>query len=126
VSVLVHRQRPPQADWLTSADGYAFPSCHAATAVLVWGLVVTLSWPWLGGGHRVTTVIAAVVIAAIAGATQAYLGVHWPSDVVGGWALGSLLLTLAVTALSQLRLRFVATRQHRRPSREVETVGNVD
>jgi membrane-associated phospholipid phosphatase len=125
--VLVHRQRPPQADWLTSADGYAFPSCHAATAVLVWGLVVALAWPLLaGGGHRVTAVIAAGVIAAIAGATQDYLGVHWPSEVVGGWALGGLLLTLAVTALSQLRFRFVATRQHHRPSREGATVGNAD
>jgi membrane protein DedA with SNARE-associated domain/membrane-associated phospholipid phosphatase len=127
VSVLVHRQRPPQAHWLTSADGYAFPSCHAATAVLVWGLVVALAWPWLGGGgHRVTAVIAAAVIVVIAGATQAYLGVHWPSDVVGGWALGGLLLTVVVTALSWLRFRLVATRQHHRPRREVETVGNVD
>ena len=127
VSVLVHRQRPPQAHWLTSADGYTFPSCHAATSVLVWGLTVALAWPWLRGrGQRVTAVIAAVVIAVVAGATRAYLGTNWPTDVVGGWALGGLLLTLAVTGLSLLRLRFVATRQQDRPSREVEVVGNVD
>lgn len=127
VSVLVHRQRPPQADWLTRADGYAFPSCHAATSVLVWGLVVALAWPWLSGrGHRITAVIAAVVIAVIAGATQAYLGTHWPADVVGGWALGSLLLALTVTGLSLLRFRFAATGHHRRPSRQVEAVTNVD
>jgi membrane protein DedA with SNARE-associated domain/membrane-associated phospholipid phosphatase len=127
VSVLVHRQRPSQADWLTSADGYAFPSGHAATSVLFWGLVVTLAWPWLRGrGHRVTAVIAAVVIAIITGATRAYLGTNWLGDVVGGWALGGLLLTLAVTGLSLLRLRFVATRQQDRPSREVEAVGNID
>jgi membrane protein DedA with SNARE-associated domain len=123
VSVLVHRQRPPRADWLTSAAGYAFPSGHAATSVLAWGLVVALAWPWLRGrGHQVTAVVAAVVIAVIVGATQVHLGVHWPADVVGGWALGGLLLTLAVTGLSLLRFRFVTAWQPRRPSREVETV----
>lgn len=127
VSMLVNRQRPPRADWLTSADGHTFPSCHAATAVLVWGLVVTLAWPWLRGrGQRITAVIAAVVIAVIAGATRAYLGTNWPTDIVGGWALGGLLLTLAVTGLSMVRFLLAATQQHRKSSREVEAVGNVD
>jgi hypothetical protein len=46
LAVLVHRQRPPQSDWLTSAYGHAFPSGGAATSVLVWGW-----WsPWLGLG----------------------------------------------------------------------------
>ncbi len=126
-SVLVHRQRPPPAHWLTSAGGYAFPSGHAAMSVLVWGLVAALSWPWLRGRrHRVTAVIAAVAIALITGATRAYLGTNWPTDVVGGWALGGLLLTLAVTGLALLRFPFVPTRPHRRPSPEAETVSNVD
>ncbi|WP_082408916.1 bifunctional DedA family/phosphatase PAP2 family protein [Mycobacterium intracellulare] len=107
VSVLVHRQRPPQSDWLTSSYGYALPSGHAATSVLVWGLIVTLAWPWLRRrAHQVTTIITAVVIAVIAGATRAYLGTNWPTDIVAGWALGGLLLTLAVTGLSLLRLAF--------------------
>jgi undecaprenyl-diphosphatase len=127
VSMLVHRQRPPRADWLTSADSSSFPSCHAATSVLVWGLVVTLAWPWLRGrGQRATAVIVATMIAVIVGATRAYLGTNWPTDIVGGWALGGLLLALAVTGLSLLRFHFVATWQHHRPSREVEPVDNAD
>lgn len=106
VSDLVHRQRPPRADWLTGAGGYAFPSGHAATAVLVWGLLVTLAWPWLRGRRRrVAAVVVAVVIAAVAGATRAYLGTNWPTDVVAGWALGGLLLTAVVTGLSLTRFR---------------------
>jgi membrane protein DedA with SNARE-associated domain/membrane-associated phospholipid phosphatase len=126
VTVLVHRQRPPRADWLASAGGYAFPSGHAATSVLVWGLVVALAWPWLRGrGRRVTAVVVAAVIAVIVGATQAYLGVHWPTDVVGGWALGGLLLTLAVAALSLLRFRFVAAQRQRRPGRRAQAADNM-
>ncbi|OBJ81409.1 hypothetical protein A9W97_02520 [Mycobacterium gordonae] len=122
VSVLVQRQRPHRAHWLTSADGYAFPSGHAATAVLAGGLVVALAWPWLSRrGHRVTAVVVAAVIAVIAGATRAYLGTNWPTDVVAGWAFGGLLLTLAVTGLALLRFPFVPTWQHHRRSQEVDT-----
>ncbi len=119
VSMLVHRQRPPRVDWLTGADVYTFPSCHAAMSVLVWGLVVALAWPWLRGrGHQVAAVAGAVVIAVIVGATRAYLGTNWPTDIVGGWALGGLLLTVAVTGLSFLRFRLLSTWQQNRPSRE--------
>lgn len=112
VSVLVHRHRPPQAHWLTSAGGYAFPSGHAAMSLLVWGLVAALAWPWLRSRRqRVTVVVAAVTIALITGATRAYLGTVWPTDVVAGWALGGLLLTLAVTGLALLRFPFAPTRQ---------------
>lgn len=127
VSVLVHRQRPPRASWLTSANGYGFPSPHAAMSILAWGLVVALAWSSLSNrGYRVTAVIAAGVVAAVVGATRAYLGTSWPMDVVGGWALGGLLLALAVTGLSLLRLRLVPTRQYHRSTQEAETVSNAD
>lgn len=105
LAVLIHRPRPPRSDWLTSAQGYAFPSGHTATAVLAWGLAAALAWPWLRGRGRAAVAAVVAVIAVVVGATRAYLGVHWPSDVLGGWALGGLLLTLAVTGLSLLQLR---------------------
>jgi undecaprenyl-diphosphatase len=111
ISVLVGRARPPRADWLVSADGYSFPSGHTTNAVLGWGLIVALAWPWLTKQwQRVGAVAAAAVIAVVVGATRAYLGVHWPSDVLGGWSLGGVLLTVAVALLSLLRHRRVAQR----------------
>jgi undecaprenyl-diphosphatase len=118
ISVLVGRPRPPPADWLTSASGYAFPSGHSTNAVLAWGLVVAVVWPWLAERrHRVTAIGVATVVALIVGGTRAYLGVHWPSDVLGGWALGCALLTLSVTAISALRFRSAPTPQYRRGQR---------
>jgi membrane-associated phospholipid phosphatase len=108
---LVDRPRPPHADWLINASGRAWPSGHTATAVLTYGLLVTLFWPILTRAViRVAAVAAATLIALAVGLSRVYLGVHWPSDVLGGWTFGALWLTIAVTAIS-------AQRSHARPPR---------
>jgi len=108
---LVDRPRPPHADWLINASGRAWPSGHTATAVLAYGLLVALFWPILTRAViRVAAVAAATLIALAVGLSRVYLGVHWPSDVLGGWAFGALWLTIAVTAISALRF-------HTRPPR---------
>jgi undecaprenyl-diphosphatase len=45
----------------------------------------------------------AVVSVLGVGLTRIWLGVHWPSDVVGGWLLGALLVALAVTSYERWR-----------------------
>ena len=65
----------------------AFPSGHAAnsmTALLITALIAAP--PHL----RRTAAIAAVTLSVVVGLTRVILGVHWPSDVIGGWALGLL------------------------------------
>jgi undecaprenyl-diphosphatase len=106
ISDAVHRPRPPRADWLAPASGYAFPSGHSTTAVLAWGLTAALTWPFLRDRRRRIAVVGATItIAVIVGATRAYLGVHWPTDVLGGWTLGAVLLALAAGGVSLLRFR---------------------
>ena len=90
VSVLFGRERPVSSDWAAPASGYAFPSGHttaatAAAAVVVWAVHRT-------SGRRTTRAaawIAAVIYAAAVGASRVWLGVHWPSDVLGGWLFGA-------------------------------------
>ena len=70
---------------------WSFSSGHTATAALGWGLVC------LGlGSTRRTAVSVALVAGTAVGATRAYLGLHWLSDVAAGAAFGLLLLLLAV------------------------------
>ncbi|MER6526955.1 phosphatase PAP2 family protein [Streptomyces sp. NPDC001508] len=92
----VGRPRPVWPDPVDSAHYAAFPSGHAMTATVVCGLLL-----WLlrhrGAGRTVWR--AAVAVAAVcvlgAGLTRVWLGVHWPSDVLGGWLLGALVVALA-------------------------------
>ncbi len=81
------RQRPPEG--LTSTDGAAFPSGHAAYATIYTWLAVTVAWRIVPGISRRTALITAgIALTALIGLTRVYLRVHWLSDVWGGWALG--------------------------------------
>lgn len=95
----IDRPRPVWPDPVDSAHYAAFPSGHAMTATVVCGLLL-----WLlhrhGTGRALwrTALTVAVVSVVGVGLTRVWLGVHWPSDVLGGWLLGALLVVLAALA----------------------------
>lgn len=74
--------------WLSIApeDSYSFPSGHAMASVTL-GIAVTLlcwrsSWRW-------PVLAGAAVFIALVGVSRIYLGVHYPSDILAGWAAGA-------------------------------------
>ncbi|GAA4794328.1 phosphatase PAP2 family protein [Streptomyces ziwulingensis] len=95
----VGRARPVWPDPVDSAHYAAFPSGHAMTATLVSGLLL---WLLYGYGAPYAARLTAWILAAVSvvgvGVTRIWLGVHWPTDVVGGWLLGALTVSLAVLA----------------------------
>jgi undecaprenyl-diphosphatase len=99
VKVLTHRARPPAAQAIGDWTGYAFPSGHATKAAAVYGMLAALlaattsSW-----GRKVALWTAAVLVAGLVGLSRLYLGAHWLTDVLGGWALGGAWLFVVLTA----------------------------
>jgi membrane-associated phospholipid phosphatase len=75
------RPRPHLTTWLTSPTDPSYPSGHAGGAMLVLVLAAML----LGGRGWIA---AAVMLAILIGLSRIAMGVHWPSDVVGGWLFG--------------------------------------
>ncbi|MBB5937438.1 phosphatase PAP2 family protein [Streptomyces zagrosensis] len=70
-------------------DGDIFPSGHTANAVVTWGVLAYLATT--PQARRIASLIAAVVTLGV-GMTTVYLGTHWVSDVLLGWAAGLLIL----------------------------------
>jgi len=70
--------------------GYGIPSGHAQNAVVIWGGLA--AW-------RRTTVawIVAIFVAGLIGISRIYRGVHFPTDVLGGWLLGAVILAVGLT-----------------------------
>lgn len=101
---------------------YSFPSGHTATATVVWLTAALLIARYLTGRTAKTLALACLAVPLLVGFSRVYLGVHWPSDVVAGLALGvTWVLTcyLLVFEIVPERPRRVASRhdtdRHERP-----------
>jgi len=96
----VGRPRPP--DGLVEAGGFSYPSGHAAYSVvyswLATAFTARLRPGWSGG---TTLLVVGLLITAAIGLSRVYLGVHYLSDVSGGWGLGvcAFAITTAVYVL---------------------------
>ena len=107
IKLLIGRARPGIGGVLVLADGYAFPSGHSAQAVATYGALAYLAGRaaprW---GQRVAAWTAATLVALLIGFSRLYLGVHWLSDVLGGYALGAgWLAIVAIAGATYRRLR---------------------
>ncbi len=98
---LVHRPRPPAADLIGQASGPSYPSGHATQAIAAWGVLAIVALAGRTPRARVGLLAAAAAVALLVGASRIYLGAHWLTDVLAGYALGATWLAL----LLALRLR---------------------
>jgi undecaprenyl-diphosphatase len=94
LKLIFDRARPDPAGHLVAVHTMAFPSGHSANAMAL-GLAMALLLPE-PGRPRGPAIAAGLLFALIVGLSRPVLGVHWPSDVVGGWAIGALWTLLLV------------------------------
>ena len=74
---------------IDQADSYGLPSGHAQNAIVFWGVIaqwIGTAWAW----------IAAILLMLLIGISRIYLGVHFPTDVFVGWAIGIVILGIYI------------------------------
>ncbi|MGW5791356.1 bifunctional DedA family/phosphatase PAP2 family protein [Saccharopolyspora sp. NPDC003752] len=85
---IVDRPRPPLAEAITHVTGAAFPSGHATQAIATWGMLAFVLARGRSPRARTLAVAAVMVVVLFVGLSRVYLGAHWLTDVVAGYALG--------------------------------------
>ncbi|MCL5733679.1 MAG: LssY C-terminal domain-containing protein, partial [Patescibacteria group bacterium] len=104
--IISHRSRPPLFDRIFPVGGYSFPSGHSVMAVVFYGLLtyflirVVKKWR-----IKAAIFLGGIFFVFLIGLSRVYLGVHYPTDVVGGWMLGFFWLAIIITAL-EIRIRY--------------------
>ena len=111
-----HRQRPQVS--FVHLDTYSYPSGHAMMATAFYGAVAYLLCRRLPGiWPRVAVVGAAVALVVVLGFSRLYLGMHYLSDVLGGYAGGAFWLALSIAVAlaygERLARRFDGSRADR-------------
>ncbi|OHB24539.1 MAG: hypothetical protein A2542_03595 [Parcubacteria group bacterium RIFOXYD2_FULL_52_8] len=100
VKHLVARARPVGA--LLLETGYSFPSGHATVAVALFGFIALIAVREVGSVPcRRLLSAALILLVLLIGVSRVYLGVHFASDILGGFILGALWLYAAYVLLTQ-------------------------
>ncbi|MFI8391916.1 phosphatase PAP2 family protein [Streptomyces sp. NPDC085540] len=103
VKNVVERARPHLPEPVAHAPGFSFPSGHAMTAMTSCAVLLLVLLPLVPRAWRpLPWALAAAAVLGV-GYTRVALGVHWVSDVIGGWLLGIAVVTVTTLAFEAWR-----------------------
>ncbi|MDY4761362.1 phosphatase PAP2 family protein [Streptococcus thoraltensis] len=103
VKYLYGRQRP-SIEHLVSAAGFSFPSGHSMGSMMIYGFMLIIAHQRIKSkGLRVLVETLIVLLIALIGLSRIYVGVHYPTDVLGGFILGFACLNLIFPFYDQKR-----------------------
>jgi len=98
------RPRPYFVDPLLPESGYSFPSGHAMESLVVYGMLAYFAVLALSSWRaRTAVVFGTALLVVLIGFSRMYLGVHYFSDVVAGFAVGGVWLSACITAIESIR-----------------------
>lgn len=104
LKAIVERPRPALSDHVVFVSSWSYPSGHGLNSMAVLGLLTVLAVRERPGAVRRTLLVAiGAFLVVVIGFSRVYLGVHWPSDVLAGWLIGVLWLTVCFTIAHLVR-----------------------
>lgn len=104
VKVVVDRPRPSLIDPVATAHGKSFPSGHAMSSTVGYGALLLVFLPIVAPRLRVLAITGVAALLAAIGFSRLALGVHYITDVLGGYVLGLAWLATSTAAFSIWRV----------------------
>ena len=107
---IFQRARPLHEAGQAFAGGWSFPSGHASSSVVVYGMLAYVVVRWLPARYaaaRLPVVALAAALAFTVGCSRVLIRVHFPSDVLAGFASGTVWLAVCIAAIEAARYRYV-------------------
>ena len=105
LKLVFHRMRPETAGEVITVQGYSFPSGHAMMSLCFYGMLIYLLVHERSRLTRLLGLVAAIVLISFIGLSRIYLGVHYPSDIVGGFTAGFVWLMANILGYRQYEQR---------------------
>lgn len=102
LKLLVHRTRPTYGNAYLAGHSYSFPSGHAMMSFIGMTTLLFVLWMYWHPARpvRIASIVAAIVVIILVGGSRIYLGVHYPSDVAGGWAAGAAWIAVCISGVA--------------------------
>ena len=98
IKLTIARPRPEIVPYPVSVSSFSFPSGHAGNSMTTFlAIAIAVAPP----RYRARAIGAAVAVSLAVGTTRPLLGVHWPSDVLAGWAFGIAWVALCLRLVSR-------------------------
>jgi undecaprenyl-diphosphatase len=96
LKTIFHRARP-DIHRIIDASGFSFPSGHSMAAFTLYGIMIYFLWKhihniWI----RTCVIFLGIMIVLMIGTSRIYLGVHYPSDVIGGYLISAAWLSSSI------------------------------
>ncbi|WP_172357756.1 phosphatase PAP2 family protein [Lactococcus insecticola] len=103
----VYGRTRPSLKHLVVENGLSFPSGHASASIVLYGALMVLICQRLQSSELkwLVRVIFSIIIVLI-GLSRIYLGVHFPTDILGGWLLGASLLLATFPFYDEIRFKW--------------------
>jgi undecaprenyl-diphosphatase len=114
ISIIKHifeRVRPVHDQSIATAAGWSFPSGHSSGSLVTYGIIAYVLVRVLPDGWRLAVIVAATVIAFTTASSRVFLRVHFASDVLAGFALGTVWLVACILSIELTRRYWPSRRQ---------------
>ena len=103
MKLFFQRVRPPDP-LIAPLQNFSFPSGHATSAFIFYGLLAYLIWKTdLNRTYKYLIATVLIIFSLLIGFSRVYLRVHYPSDVVAGFCIGFSWLVVTISLFTRLK-----------------------